>query len=78
MYWGLLFICILLHVAFLLYTVFHVYLFFKQGHSKTRDLDSEELLEQLPALQQLLYRLVGCRVIMQNMRIVIIFFVFYF
>ncbi|KAL3003121.1 hypothetical protein AAZX31_08G092600 [Glycine max] len=33
----------------------------KQGYSKTRDLDSEELLEQLPALQQLLYRLVGCR-----------------
>ncbi|KAL5175162.1 putative clathrin assembly protein [Glycine soja] len=39
----------------------HAYLFFKQGYSKTRDLDSEELLEQLPALQQLLYRLVGCR-----------------
>lgn len=33
----------------------------EKGHSKTRDLDSEELLEQLPALQQLLYRLVGCR-----------------
>ncbi|KAK7399915.1 hypothetical protein VNO78_11112 [Psophocarpus tetragonolobus] len=32
-----------------------------KGYSKTRDLDSEELLEQLPALQQLLYRLVGCR-----------------
>ncbi|KAJ6890930.1 clathrin assembly protein [Populus alba x Populus x berolinensis] len=32
-----------------------------KGHSRTRDLDSEELLEQLPALQQLLYRLVGCR-----------------
>ncbi|KAJ6721282.1 hypothetical protein OIU85_024379 [Salix viminalis] len=29
--------------------------------ARTRDLDSEELLEQLPALQQLLYRLVGCR-----------------
>lgn len=35
---------------------------FKQGYSKTRDLDSEELLEHLPALQQLLHRLVGCRV----------------
>ncbi|KAK7273879.1 hypothetical protein RIF29_14943 [Crotalaria pallida] len=33
----------------------------KGGYSKTRDLDSEELLDQLPALQQLLYRLVGCR-----------------
>lgn len=33
----------------------------EKGYGKTRDLDSEELLEQLPALQQLLYRLVGCR-----------------
>ncbi|GAB4840423.1 hypothetical protein Ancab_021190 [Ancistrocladus abbreviatus] len=33
----------------------------EKGYSRTRDLDSEELLEQLPALQQLLYRLVGCR-----------------
>ncbi|KAL9229294.1 hypothetical protein vseg_004778 [Gypsophila vaccaria] len=33
----------------------------EKGYSKTRDLDSEELLEQLPALQQLLYRLIGCR-----------------
>ncbi|KAK7283990.1 hypothetical protein RIF29_13741 [Crotalaria pallida] len=33
----------------------------EKGLTKTRDLDSEELLEQLPALQQLLYRLVGCR-----------------
>ncbi|KAL5760980.1 hypothetical protein ACOSP7_019482 [Xanthoceras sorbifolium] len=32
-----------------------------KGYSRTRDLDSEELLEQLPALQQLLYRLVGCQ-----------------
>ncbi|KAI4313755.1 hypothetical protein L6164_026710 [Bauhinia variegata] len=32
-----------------------------KGYSRTRDLDSEELLDQLPALQQLLYRLVGCR-----------------
>lgn len=32
-----------------------------QGHSRTRDLDTEDLLEQLPALQQLLYRLVGCK-----------------
>ncbi|KAL4355069.1 hypothetical protein GQ457_06G000520 [Hibiscus cannabinus] len=29
--------------------------------SRTPELDSEELLEQLPALQQLLYRLIGCR-----------------
>nr|XP_043638270.1 putative clathrin assembly protein At2g01600 [Erigeron canadensis] len=32
-----------------------------KGYSKTRDLESEELLEQLPSLQQLLYRLMGCR-----------------
>ncbi|KAL9166635.1 hypothetical protein ABFS82_05G042900 [Erythranthe guttata] len=32
-----------------------------KGYSKTRDLDSEELLDHLPALQQLLYRLIGCR-----------------
>ncbi|KAK8477125.1 hypothetical protein V6N13_017281 [Hibiscus sabdariffa] len=32
-----------------------------KGYSRTRDLDSEELLTQLPALQQLLYRLIGCR-----------------
>lgn len=32
-----------------------------KGYSRTRDLDSEELLEQLPALQQLLYRLIGCK-----------------
>lgn len=33
----------------------------EKGHSRTRDLDTESLLEQLPALQQLLYRLVGCQ-----------------
>lgn len=33
----------------------------EKGYSRTRDLDSEELLEQLPALQQFLYRLIGCR-----------------
>ncbi|KAF3432153.1 hypothetical protein FNV43_RR26892 [Rhamnella rubrinervis] len=33
----------------------------EKGYSRTRELDSEELLEQLPALQQLLYRLIGCR-----------------
>lgn len=32
-----------------------------KGYSRTRELESEELLEQLPALQQLLYRLMGCR-----------------
>lgn len=32
----------------------------KQGYSRTRELNSEELLEQLPALQQLLFRLIGC------------------
>lgn len=33
----------------------------EKSYSRTRELDSEELLEQLPALQQLLYRLIGCR-----------------
>ncbi|KAJ7954261.1 ENTH/ANTH/VHS superfamily protein [Quillaja saponaria] len=33
----------------------------EKGYSRTRDLDSEELLDQLPAFQQLLYRLIGCR-----------------
>ncbi|CAJ1941768.1 unnamed protein product [Sphenostylis stenocarpa] len=32
-----------------------------KGHGRTRSLTSEGLLEQLPALQQLLYRLVGCQ-----------------
>ncbi|XP_065850351.1 putative clathrin assembly protein At5g57200 [Euphorbia lathyris] len=30
-------------------------------HSRTRQLSRDELLEQLPALQQLLYRLIGCQ-----------------
>uniref|UniRef100_A0A7N0UF43 ENTH domain-containing protein n=1 Tax=Kalanchoe fedtschenkoi TaxID=63787 RepID=A0A7N0UF43_KALFE len=33
----------------------------EKGYSRTRDLDADELLEQLPALQQLLHRLIGCR-----------------
>ncbi|KAG8500086.1 hypothetical protein CXB51_004408 [Gossypium anomalum] len=32
-----------------------------KDYSRTTELDSEELLEQIPALQQLLYRLIGCR-----------------
>ncbi|XP_061361720.1 putative clathrin assembly protein At5g57200 [Gastrolobium bilobum] len=32
-----------------------------KAHSRTRMLASGELLEQLPALQQLLYRLIGCQ-----------------
>ncbi|GLT28705.1 hypothetical protein SLA2020_036170 [Shorea laevis] len=32
-----------------------------KAHSKTRHLASNDLLEQLPALQQLLYRLIGCQ-----------------
>ncbi|KAJ8750916.1 hypothetical protein K2173_016097 [Erythroxylum novogranatense] len=32
-----------------------------KGHSRTRVLSGDELLEQLPALQQLLYRLIGCQ-----------------
>ena len=46
---------------------YHNYFFCRQqGYSRTRELDSEELLEQLPALQQLLYRLIGCRVRILN------------
>lgn len=33
-----------------------------QGHSKTRNLSCPDLLEQLPALQQLLFRVVGVQV----------------
>ncbi|KAI4373202.1 hypothetical protein MLD38_011355 [Melastoma candidum] len=33
----------------------------EKGYSRTRDLESEELLEHLPALQNLLYRLIGCQ-----------------
>lgn len=44
-------------------TFFHLSPFNGQGYSRTRDLESEELLEQLPALQQLLHRLVGCQVL---------------
>ncbi|CAH8353804.1 unnamed protein product [Eruca vesicaria subsp. sativa] len=33
----------------------------EKGYSKTRGLDGEDLLEQLPALQQLLHRLIGCK-----------------
>ncbi|XP_028774116.1 putative clathrin assembly protein At5g57200 [Neltuma alba] len=32
-----------------------------EAHSRTRMLRSDELLEQIPALQQLLYRLIGCQ-----------------
>ncbi|KAF0918827.1 hypothetical protein E2562_026200 [Oryza meyeriana var. granulata] len=32
-----------------------------KGQSRTRSIGKDELLEQLPALQQLLYRLVGCQ-----------------
>ncbi|GJM93471.1 hypothetical protein PR202_ga10029 [Eleusine coracana subsp. coracana] len=33
----------------------------EKGYSRTRELESQDLLEHLPALQQLLYRLIGCR-----------------
>ncbi|XP_020598075.1 putative clathrin assembly protein At2g01600, partial [Phalaenopsis equestris] len=33
----------------------------EKGQSRMRELNSEELLEQLTALQQLLHRLIGCR-----------------
>ncbi|CAN8293407.1 unnamed protein product [Cochlearia groenlandica] len=33
----------------------------EKGYSKTRNIDGDKLLEQLPALQQLLHRLIGCK-----------------
>ncbi|CAA3015217.1 clathrin assembly At2g01600, partial [Olea europaea subsp. europaea] len=33
----------------------------EKGYSRTRNLDSGDLLDQLPALQKLLYRLIGCQ-----------------
>ncbi|ESQ35312.1 hypothetical protein EUTSA_v10007171mg [Eutrema salsugineum] len=33
----------------------------EKGYSRTRGIDGEKLLEQLPALQQLLHRLIGCK-----------------
>ena len=50
------------------FIIIYIYVYLhKQGYSRTRELDSEELLEQLPALQQLLYRLIGCRVSIFNL-----------
>lgn len=56
---------------FLQFTIYFLFFFLKylQGYSRTRELDSEELLEQLPALQQLLYRLIGCRVAYRELAI---------
>lgn len=39
----------------------NVFVFFFQ---RTKDLDTPELLEQIPALQQLLFRVLGCQVIL--------------
>lgn len=38
------------------------YVFLMHLMQRTKDLDTPELLEQLPALQQLLYRINGCQV----------------
>ncbi|KAH9620303.1 hypothetical protein KSS87_005715 [Heliosperma pusillum] len=38
-------------------------------HSRTRLLTADELLDQLPALQQLLYRLMGCQVLKESFKI---------
>lgn len=35
-------------------------------HTRLRELDTEELLEQMPALQQLLHRLMGCQVTLMS------------
>lgn len=43
---------------------------------RTRMLSDEELLEQLPALQQLLYRLTGCKVKLYTSILKIYIFVF--
>jgi hypothetical protein len=44
-------------------TMYTLFCHCSQGHSRTRDLDTEDLLEHLPALQQFLYRLLGCQVL---------------
>lgn len=51
-----------LHHSFVSRGKIIVDLSFNQVHSRTRLLNGEELLNQLPALQQLLYRLIGCQV----------------
>nr|GLL44311.1 putative clathrin assembly protein At4g25940 [Ipomoea trifida] len=40
-----------------------------KSHAKTRYLSGEGLLDHLPALQQLLYRLIGCRVLKESFKI---------
>lgn len=60
-------ICVLLGFLALYYLLSFLRVFDfgnEQGYSKTRDLDGEKLLEQLPALQQLLHRLIGCKVLL--------------
>ncbi|XP_019150627.1 PREDICTED: putative clathrin assembly protein At5g35200 isoform X2 [Ipomoea nil] len=37
--------------------------------SRTKDLDTPDLLEQLPALQQLLYRVIGCQVALESIKV---------
>lgn len=49
-----------------LYLAYEEFNLLYQVHSRTRMLGADELLEQLPALQQLLYRLVGCQVIAET------------
>ena len=56
-YTGVLFYLLWFHGLLQIFDIFN-----GQDYSRTRELDSEELLDQLPALQQLLYRLIGCRV----------------
>ena len=35
-------------------------------HTRLRELDTEDLLEQMPGLQQLLHRLMGCQVTLMS------------
>lgn len=41
---------------------------------RTKDLDTTELLEQLPALQQLLFRVLGCQVIFKFQKVPVDFY----
>jgi len=56
------FIFMQLYVEFDFVSVFF-WLSIFQGHSRTRSLCCPDLLEQLPALQQLLFRLTNCQVV---------------
>lgn len=53
---------------------------FYNVQQRTRELDTPDLLEQLPALQQLLFRLLACQVITCTISVsfILLFFFFFF